>query len=112
MSMFGWIMTLMAVAFALNIGLALVPHYMEYRTIQSVVDSVSPEVWRNPSKKRMLETVDKGLKVNNVRSLKSTDVLEIERTQAVTRVKLDYEVREHIIGNIDAVLVFNKEYEY
>lgn len=112
MSLFGWLVVLCVVGFAVNIGMKIVPHYMANNAIVGVIEGMSPEVWRGSSKNKMHETVDKGLKVNNIRALKSKDLLEIKRTPSITKVNLDYEVRENLFGNIDIVLVFKKDYQY
>lgn len=112
MSMFGWLVVLGVVAFGMSIGMKIVPHYIDHRAIVGVVDGISPDVWRGSIKRKMHEAVNKGLKVNNIRTLKSKDVLEIERTQSMTKVVMDYEVRENLFGNIDVVLVFKKDYQF
>ncbi len=112
LSFFGWLMVLAVAGFAVSVGLKLVPHYLDYNTIVRIVEGVSPEVWRGSSKKKMHETIDKGLKVNNIRTLKSADVLQIDRAQSVTKVNVDYEIRENLFSNLDVVLVFKKDYQY
>lgn len=111
-SMFGWLCVLCAVAFGLSIAMKIVPHYMDHNSIVAVIDGMSPELWRGTNKKRMHEAVDKGLKVNNIRSVKSADVLKIDRNQMVTKLALDYEIRENLFGNIDVVMVFKKDYQF
>ncbi len=112
MSMFGWLVVLGAAAFAVSISLKVVPHYMDNRAVTNILDGVSPEVWRGPNKKKMHETVNKGLKVNSIRTLKSADIIEIERTPSLTKVVMDYEIRENLFGNVDVVLVFKKDYQF
>lgn len=112
LSFFGWLIVLCFVGFAVSMGLKLAPHYIDHNAIVGVVEGVSPDVWRGSSKKKMFDTVDKGLKVNNIRTLKSKDVLKIDRSASVTKVNLDYEIRENLFSNIDVVLVFKKDYQY
>ncbi len=112
MTMFGWLVMFCVLGFLGNIGITLAPHYMSNNAIIDVVEGLSPEVWRGSNQRKMHEAVDKGLKINNIRTLKSKEVLKIERTKTVTKVMLNYEVRESLFGNIDAVLVFKKDYQF
>jgi len=112
MGFFGWLMALCAAGFAVSIGLKVVPHYLDYNTVVGIVEGIGPEAWRSSSSKKMHETIDKGLKVNNIRTFTSKDVLKIERAQAVTNVNVDYEIRENLFSNVDVVLVFKKDYQY
>jgi len=112
LGMFGWLIVLAVAGFAISVGLKIVPHYLDYNTIVGIVEGVSPEVWRGSSKKKMHEVVDKGLKVNNIRTLMSKDVLQIDRAQTLTTVNVDYEIRENLFSNVDVVLVFKKDYQY
>jgi len=112
LGLFSWLVVLGLAGFAVSIGLKVIPHYMDNRAIVGVVETMSPEVWRSSTPKRMLDTVDKGLKVNNIRTLKAKDVLKIDRTPSITKVNVDYEIRENLFGNVDVVLVFKKDYQY
>lgn len=112
LSMFGFLMLLIVLAVALNFGLTLGPHFMDNQSINKVVESVSPSVWKGASKKKMHAAVNKGLKVNNIRGLKSEDIVKIDKKKGSTNVTVDYEVRENMIANMDVVLVFNKEFVY
>lgn len=112
LSMFGFLMLLIVLAVGLNLGLTLGPHYMDNRAVVQVVEAISADVWTGTSKTKMHEAVNKGLKVNNIRSLKSEDIIKVEKKKNSTDVKIAYEVRENIFANLDIVLVFNKDYTH
>jgi len=111
LSMFGFLLVLIILAAALNFGLTLGPHYMENRSIVSVVEGVDPQLWGS-SKKKAHVAVNKGLKINQARSYKSEDIVKIEKVKGATKVTIDYEVRENMFANLDVVLVFNKDYRF
>jgi len=111
LSMFGLLMLLIGLAIAMNLGLTLGPHYMDNRAIVQVVETLDPNIWKGTKRNAHL-AVNKGLKVNSVRSIKSEDAVKIVKNKGVTKVTVDYEIRENLIGNVDAVLVFNKEYTH
>ncbi len=110
-SMFGFLMLLIVLAILLNLGLTLGPHYMDNRAIVQVVETLDPSLWQG-SKKRIHTAINKGLKVNSVRTIKSEEAVQIEKVKGVTKATVAYEIRENLIANVDAVLVFNKEYSH
>jgi len=109
LSMFGILMLLIVLAIFMNLGLTLGPHYVDNRAMQQVVQDLDPSV-KEGSKKKLHAAINKGLKINSVRTIKSEDAVKIEKVKGLTTVTIDYEVRENLIANVDAVLVFNKEY--
>ncbi|WP_445937878.1 DUF4845 domain-containing protein, partial [Pseudomonas sp.] len=54
--------------------------------------------------------VDKGIQVNNIRSLNIRDALKIKVENNEFRAHLKYEQREPLIENIDLVVHFDKEF--
>lgn len=110
-SMFGFLMLLIVMAIILNLGLTLGPHYMDNRAIVQVVETLDPKLWKG-TKKGIHTAINKGLKVNSVRSIKSEEAVQIQKVKGVTKATVAYEVRENLIANVDAVLVFNKEYSH
>jgi len=111
LSMFGILMLLIVLAAFMNIGLTLGPHYMDNRAIVQVVETLDPSLWKG-SKTKIHTAINKGLKVNSVRTIKSEDAVQIEKVKGMTKATVAYEIRENLIANVDAVLVFNKEYSH
>ncbi len=88
-------------------GMKIAPYYLEYFKVQQVVDSLRgrAEVEGMPADqiRRLLE---KQLYVDEVRRL-TADNISVKRSASQVLVYVKYEVREHLVGNIDLVLSFS-----
>lgn len=113
LSAFGFLLLLVVVAAGISVTLTLGPHYMDSRAVVTVIESINPAIWKGTNKKKMHDAVNKGLKINQIRTLKSKDIVTIEKKKTgSTAVKLNYEVRENMIGNVDVVLVYDKDFSF
>lgn len=107
---FGVISTLILIALIAGAATAtfkLGPHYLQFWTVRSVMEDVS----RDPATAAMgpqgvIQSVEKKLYINDVRSV-SRDNFTLEKAQVGRELSVHYEVREHLFGNLDAVLVFS-----
>ena len=93
---------------ALRIG----PHYVDFRTIQSIMDSLPAAQVHDMDKGAIREILRKRFRINNIRGFKVQDILTIERSKGSTVVDIDYEVRENLLFNADIVVMFDDRYEY
>lgn len=107
---FGVISTLILIALiagAATAAFKLGPHYLQFWTVRSVMEDIS----RDPATAAMgpqgvIQSVEKKLYINDVRSV-SRDNFTLEKAQVGRELRVHYEVREHLFGNLDAVLVFS-----
>ncbi len=107
---FGVISTLILIALiagAATAAFKLGPHYLQFWTVRSVMEDIS----RDPATAAMgpqgvIQSVEKKLYINDVRSV-SRDNFTLEKAQVGRELSVHYEVREHLFGNLDAVLVFS-----
>ena len=107
---FGVISTLILIALiagAATAAFKLGPHYLQFWTVRSVMEDIS----RDPATAAMgpqgvIQSVEKKLYINDVRSV-SRDHFTLEKAQVGRELSVHYEVREHLFGNLDAVLVFS-----
>ena len=111
MSMWGVMMLVIILVANGFIALKIVPVYMDYSTVQQVVDSTIEGL----KKKRLpnvkvRNSIDRRLLINNIRDLKRDD-LTIKQTNSKSTIIMDYEVRKPIFYNIDAVMKFRYEAE-
>jgi predicted lipid carrier protein YhbT len=111
-SFLGWLVIVAAIAGVAVLGLRLIPHYIDYRTILSVVDALPADKVHTMSKAEIREALKKRFLINNIRDLKVREVIEIDRKRAVTLLVLNYEVREHLAFNVDLVIFFDRRIEY
>ena len=111
MSVLSWLMVLTVVAFLANAAFKILPHYLDYMSISKIIMSVETE------RSLQIRTigdfyshVDKGVQVNNIRSLNIRDAIKVKVENNDFKVHLKYEQREPLIENIDLVVRFDKEF--
>ena len=106
---FGVISSLVLIALIAGVATAafkLGPHYLQFWTVRSVMEDIS----RDPATAAMgpqgvIQSLEKKLYINDVRSV-SRDSFTLEKAAVGRELSVHYEVREHLFGNLDAVLVF------
>ncbi|NKI34404.1 DUF4845 domain-containing protein [Wenzhouxiangella sp. XN79A] len=107
MTLIGFLLLLSAVIFVAYIGMKLVPIYMNHYNIVSAMKDLAAEPGSAQySERRVRDLLSRKLSVNYVRSLRP-DQIELIRSPQPS-LKLEYEVREDLIGNIDVVVSFNR----
>ncbi|NWN92556.1 DUF4845 domain-containing protein [Marinobacter adhaerens] len=95
----------------LSLLIKLGPAYMDDLTIQEALeglDGTEGLSQMGPAQVRTL--INKRLSVNNIRGFNTRDI-EIEKDGDRVVINLDYEVRNHIFRNVDAVIHFQHNYE-
>lgn len=110
-SFFGVLSVLIVLGVIFAVGFKLFTPYWEYRTINSVVKATSEdreELARPVAQIR--SNINRRFLINQV-SLPSQDALTITDDAGVIFFKLDYEVRVPMFGNVDAVVMFQENYE-
>ena len=111
-------MTFSSVAFLIAVGvivavmgMRLAPVYMEYLTVKSVVEDVAAEPGSvRKSQSDLWRSVERRLDINSVYTIK-IEHITVEKHPTGARLKLYYEVRKPMIGNVDAVVVFDRAFE-
>ncbi len=111
-SMVGWLVGAVALVSIITLLLRLGPHYLDFRTLQAVMDGLPADQVHEMDFRSVRELLQKRFLINNIRSKKVRDIVSFERTKKDTQVNISYEVREHIVFNIDAVLTFSESYSY
>jgi len=111
MTLIGLAMVLGILAFFVLITLRLLPPYMEFFKVTSILSSMEkdaevasktiPEIRKMILARFIIDTVD---------GIKADDIL-IEKQGGLTILKAEYEARVPIMGNVDAIITFNKEIE-
>lgn len=111
MTAIGWMIVLGLIAFFVLLALRLVPGYLEFSTISTSLESLKNEPGiTNKTPPEIRSMVSKRFDINDVKSISGKDV-KIENRGGRLRVWVEYEVRVHVAGNVDAVSKFNKEVE-
>jgi len=111
MTAIGWLLVLGLIAFFILITLRLLPMYLEFGKVASVIESLQNEPGiSNLSRSEIIKLVSRRFDVNDVSSV-DPKLIKVGKDKGLLTVSIDYEQREHLIGNVDVVAVFNKQVE-
>lgn len=95
----------------LTLGIKLGPVYIDDITIREALKSLDGTEGLADMRPAQIRTlINKRLSVNSVREFDPKNI-RIEKDGDIVRLQVDYEVRNHVISNVDAVLRFQHEYE-
>ncbi len=111
-SFLSWILIAAVVS---GIGLfaaRVVPAYVDYRTIISLIDALPADKVHTMTKGEIREALSKRFLINNIRDLNVNDVVQIDRKRAGTTLELKYEVRQPLVSNIFVVVAFDRSFEF
>jgi len=108
-SLIGTLILILLIVGAATVGLKLGPLYMQFWTVRSVMEDVS----RDPGtaamgRQALIQSIEKKLYINDVRSI-SGENFTLEKSEIGRQLSVHYEVREHLFGNLDAVLTFHHQ---
>ena len=111
MTAIGWLLVLALIAFFTLITLRLVPLYLEYGKVASVMESLQNEPGvTNMSRTEIVTLVTRRFDVNDVRNV-NPKIIKVSKDKGILTVSIDYERREHLAANIDVVATFDKKVE-
>lgn len=108
----GGLAVLLLIVSGVTLTLKLAPHYIDYYTLQSVLDGLPADDVRSMSRTSLHDMLKKRFKINNLRDFEISDIITLDRSRDGTVLLLKYERREHLLFNVDVVLTFEKRYEY
>lgn len=95
--------------FFVMIGLKIVPSYIEHYSIKKVLLSLENDgMIKKKSPAEIRQLIKKRLKINSVYDFDPKNI-KISKKQSGTEVRISYEVREDVAGNIDVVLSFDDQ---
>ncbi len=110
-SVLSWMTVLALVAFFASAAMKMLPHYMDYMTMEKLITSVETDKAADVrSIGEFYSYVAKGMEVNTIRDLPLKEVLKVELVDNEFRAHLEYEKREPLIQNLDLVARFDKEF--
>jgi len=93
-------------ALSVMIGLSLFPPYMEHMSVKRALTDLAKTDIKAQSPRKIEDLLLRRFQVNNVKNVKAKD-LDIDKRDGKMYLSLAYEVRVHLISNIDAVLSFD-----
>ena len=111
-SFIGWFMVIVVILGISTVMIRLVPHYVDYRTMRSVLqEMVDDDRIARSNAAAFRRTFNERLQVNNIRGFDVANALTVEARTGTLTVDLHYEVREPLFGNADIVLKFEESFE-
>ncbi|WP_411834597.1 DUF4845 domain-containing protein [Pseudoxanthomonas mexicana] len=111
MTLIGFLIVLAVAGFAAYIGMKLFPMYQEYYAVRSAMKGLASEPGigdMDPSK--IQDLFFRRLYINYSENVKKSDV-KIERMEGGWLMKVNYEVRRPMVGNLDVVGKFDTTQE-
>lgn len=108
MGTMGMVMVLVAIALGISLGLKIGPHYMNFRTMQTLLAGLTADEVKNGTRAQVMALLQKRFKINSLYDQKPEDVIKYKRERGATSVAIDYEVREHLFGNVYVLLDFDE----
>lgn len=106
MSLIGMMVVAVVAGFFILLGLKLVPTYLEYFSVLSVLESVKNEGASNAIEAR--QKIQRRFDVNDVNTVTMKDIRINDRGSFID-IKVKYEVRKQLLGNVDLVITFDKQ---
>ena len=114
-SIWQWLVVLAIAGFLFTIGFKLAPLYITNFTVESTVDSLrnEPEM-AGKSITEMRFAIERKFDVNRIEVIqavcrdKARPCLKIEKSTTKVIIDANYEARVHVMANVDAVVVFDK----
>ena len=105
-SLIGTLIWVLLIVGAATTGLKLGPHYLQFWAVRSVMDDTA----RDPDatamgRQALIQSLEKKLYINDVRSVKN-ESFSFEKTDTGRLLGVQYEVREHLVANLYALLTF------
>lgn len=107
MTLIGFVITLAVVGFAAYIGMKLFPMYQEYYAVRSAMKSLANEPGVGSMEPaRIQDLFFKRLYINYSENVKPANV-KFDRRDNGWTLKVNYEVRRPLVGNLDVVGKFD-----
>ncbi|WCD78932.1 DUF4845 domain-containing protein [Pseudomonas sp. TUM22785] len=111
LSILGWLIALAVVAFLASTAFKFIPHYMDYYALEKMIKSVENDRAQGISTPAdFISHLNKGMQVNSIRDIDLSKALQVRIENNDFLVALKYEKREPLIGNLDLVVHFDKEF--
>ena len=106
-----WLVILVVIGFFVLIGLKVTPVYMEHFSVKAALESLKnePLISRKPVSD-IRKMLNRRLDMNSIYSLTKDQIL-IDRRGGVTTVRIKYEERRNIAGNMSLVMSFDDSIE-
>ncbi len=111
LSLLGFLIVLSVAGFAAYVGMKLFPMYQEYYSVRSALKGLSGEPGvADMDPARIQDLFFRRLYINYSENVKPANV-KFERTDGGWKMRVNYEVRRSLVGNLDVVGRFDTTQE-
>ncbi|HBD12477.1 MAG TPA: hypothetical protein DCZ13_10045 [Porticoccaceae bacterium] len=110
LSSIGLLIVLAIAAFLGLLVFKIGPLYLDNYFVNAALQSLGDEQVHKMSNGEIRSKMSKYFSVNGVRDI-NVNTVEIERKKTHTEVRINYEKRVNILGNVDAIVTFDNLYE-
>ncbi len=109
LTLISWIVVIVFLLFQGVIAMNVIPVYMTDATVSSILEELPNDAnAQRASSQELKKLIVKRLNINNVYSLKSSDI-KIKKGRGEKIVLINYEPRGKLIGSLDYIITFNHE---
>lgn len=107
MTAIGWMLLIALILALALLAMKLAPIYIDGMSVSSAVSSLEEDAASfGKTPREIRRTLMKRLDINMVDQVTAEDIV-ITRTGNSVEVEVEYEQREHIVGNLDVVVTFS-----
>lgn len=111
MTLIGFLLMFVLIGFFTLLVLKLGPIYLNHYKVVTSLESIRKEASvSEKSKEEILTLLEKRWDINSVDHVSAKDV-KITKQDGRVKVQIAYEVVEHIMGNVDALITFDNAVE-
>lgn len=105
--MIGMLFVAIIVVFAALVAMKLIPAYTEFLEVRKILKDLGSEVGsKGMSNAEIRERFDKRADIDNITSIKSSDLL-INRERGQTIISVEYTFRTELVGNVSLLADFS-----
>jgi len=109
MTAIGWMMVIALIVFIAVLSMRAFPIYAEGFKVRSALASLKEQAGvTKKTKSEIIKLLFKRFDVDDITKVARDDIF-IEKSNGVLTVTIDYEIRQHAMGNMDMVGVFHEE---
>jgi len=112
MTLIGWVIVLGVIAFFATVVMRILPMYQEYYSVVQIMEGMEKELEDNKlTKQQVWVLFAKRFNTGYIKSVKkeNVEILRGKNSPHITKVVIDYEVREPFIAQIDLIGHFHRE---
>ncbi|HID46661.1 MAG TPA: DUF4845 domain-containing protein [Chromatiaceae bacterium] len=112
LSITSWIMAIAIVLFFVLLGVRMIPSYMEFHSMSTILESIKEDPkYRTVPPKQLRKIFNRRININSIYDFDQKS-LKIDRSKGKTSMVLDYEIRKPVAGNVEVVMSFHKEVDW